>query len=75
MNENAVRSASIRLRTDCHFACLEKEVYQNILMAKQMQELHENILVFLQIPYFAAWGERDLIRILYRRDPVRYKYK
>ena len=54
------RAATCVCKTDCHFACLEKEDYQAML--KQIEDRAFALVLdyYENLPYFSSWSRRKL---------------
>ena len=59
------RAATIRTKTPCHFAKLDKDSYQKVLMNIQEKMLNEKIDFFKALPVFESWTRVSLGKMTY----------
>ena len=69
------RAATIRCKTDCYFAVLEKEDYNKIYGEIQEKILNEKIDFFKSLPIFQEWTRASIAKLTYFFTEKEYKRK
>ena len=70
---NKPRAATIRAKSDCHFAVLGKDDYQKILGSMQLKRLYQKVDFLKTIPMFSKWHKEALIKLSYFFKEKKFK--